>query len=677
MKKVILISFLFVAISFAQSKQLMNYDYLWGMKRIGALELSPDGKTIAFTMSIYSMDLNKGNSDIYLIDSDGNNLRPFKNSAKSEANPKFSPDSKKLSYLFEGQIHVENLDGTGAEQVTDIYTGVNDFIWSKDGKKILFTSSVYPRCSDEECNKETDRRKEESKVKASLFTELMYRHWNDWRGEKRSHLFLMDCESKEYMDLIPGSYSDVPPIALGSASDYSISPDGSEIAFTMNPDVNLAVSTNNEIFLVNVNDLQKGMMIPTKKISQSLGNDNQPVYSPDGKFIAFCSMERAGFEADKQRVLLYDRITGTLADLTEKHDISASELIWSPDSKSIYFTAANEIHTSIYKLDIQSRELTTVVNDRGNTNIIVSNDGKKLFFKQQRSTQPYEVFSVNTSDEALTQLTSVNKNIVEKLEMNEVETFWSKGSDGKPVQSIIVKPPYFNPDKKYPMIFLIHGGPQGKWSDDFHYRWNLQMFAAPGYVVVAPNPRGSVGYGQKFTDEISGDWGGKAYEDLMNAYDHAIENFSFIDSKNTFAAGGSYGGYMVNWIAGHTDRFNALVSHAGVFNLESMYGTTEELWFPEWEYQGTPWTNREMYEKFSPHRFIHNCKTPILVVHGAYDFRVPESQAFELFTHLQRLGIESKFLYFPDESHFVSKPQNSRLWWNTIYDWFGKFYVRH
>lgn len=677
MKKVILISFLFVAISFAQSKQLMNYDYLWGMKRMGSLELSPDGSTIAFTMSIFSMDLNKGNSDIYLIDADGENLRPFKNSSKSETNPKFSPDSKKLAYLFEGQIHVENLDGTGAEKITDVYTGVNDFVWSKDGKRILFTSSVYPRCPDDECNKEADRRKEESKVKASLFTELMYRHWNDWRGDKRSHLFLLDFETKEHTNLTPGSYSDVPPIALGSASDYSFSPDGSEIAFTMNPDVNLAISTNNEIFIVTVNDLQKGMMIPTKKISQSLGNDNQPVYSPDGKYIAFCSMERAGFEADKQRIILYDREKETITDLTEKYDISAGELIWAPDSKSIYFTAANEIHTSIYKLNIKSGELTTVVNDRGNANITISPDGNKLFFKQQRSTQPYEIFSVNISGENLTQLTSVNKNIVDKLEMNEVETFWSKGSDGKPVQSILVKPPYFDPDKKYPMIFLIHGGPQGKWSDDFHYRWNLQMFAAPGYVVVAPNPRGSTGYGQQFTDEISGDWGGKAYEDLMNAYDHAIENFSFIDSKNTFAAGASYGGYMINWIAGHTARFNALVSHAGVFNLESMYGSTEELWFPEWEYKGTPWTNREMYEKFSPHRYIQNCKTPILVVHGAYDFRVPESQAFELFTHLQRLGVESKFLYFPDESHFVAKPQNSRLWWNTVYDWFGKFYVRH
>lgn len=258
--------------------------------------------------------------------------------------------------------------------------------------------------------------------------------------------------------------------------------------------------------------------------------------------------------------------------------------------------------------------------------------------------------------------------------MNEIETFWSKGADGKPVQSILVKPPFFDPASKYPVILLVHGGPQGSWADDFHYRWNLQMFAAPGYVVIAPNPRGSTGYGQKFTDEISGDWGGKAYKDIMNSVDYAIKNFSFIDQNNLFAAGASYGGYMINWIATQTNRFNALVSHAGVFNLESMYGTTEELWFVDWEFKGKPWTNRKLYEKFSPHRYAHKIKTPMLVVHGAYDFRVPEEQAFQLFTTLQRIGVKSKFLYFPDETHFVQKPQNARLWWNTVYDWFGLHY---
>jgi len=266
----------------------------------------------------------------------------------------------------------------------------------------------------------------------------------------------------------------------------------------------------------------------------------------------------------------------------------------------------------------------------------------------------------------------LNNDVLAQVEFEPLETFWCEGANGDKVQSILIKPPFFDPNKKYPMIFLIHGGPQGHWADDFHFRWNIQLFASKGYVVVAPNPRGSTGYGQKFTDEISLDWGGKVYTDLMNAYDYALKNYNFIDSRNTFAAGASYGGYMINWIEVHTDRFNALVNHDGVFNLESEYGTTEELWFPEWEFGGTPWQNRELYQKWSPHMYIQNAKTPMLIIHGANDFRVPEEQAFQLFTSLQKLGIESKLLYFPDESHWVTKSQNSVLWWNTVFDWFNE-----
>ena len=383
-------------------------------------------------------------------------------------------------------------------------------------------------------------------------------------------------------------------------------------------------------------------------------------------------MERAGFESDRQRILLYDREKQTIKNLTGQIDLSAKELVWAPDSKSIYFTAQKEIYDAIFKIDISTEKLETIYDKHINANIIVSPDGKTLYFKQQRTDLPYELFSLEIGSKEAKQITFINKDKLVDIEMNNIETFESKGEDGTPVQSILLKPPFFDASKKYPMIFLIHGGPQGAWMDDFHYRWNLQMFAAKGYVVVAPNPRGSTGYGQKYTDQISKDWGGRPYTDLMNAYDYAVKNFKFIDAKNTFAAGASYGGYMINWIAGHTDRFNALVSHDGVFDMESMYGTTDELWFEEWEKGGAPWVNRPLYEKFSPHRFIQNCKTPVLIVQGAYDFRISESQAFEMFTSLQRLGVESRLLYFPDETHFVQKPQNARLWWSTVYDWFEK-----
>jgi len=670
MKTLSLILLILSTTLMAQPKHALTFDDLWAMKRIGKVQLSPDGNTIAFNVTTYSFDENKGNIDIYLVDVDGKNIHPFKNSVKNETNPKFSPDGKKIAYVFDSRIWTANLDGSDEQKLTNLSTGASGIVYSNDGKKMLFVSSVYPDCTTDDCNKEKDKQKEESKVKASIFTELMYRHWDEWRGEKRSHLFLLDISSKEVVDLTLNSKSDVPPIALGSDNDYSFSPDGSEIVFTMNPDNVVVTSTNNEIFILKLADIQKEKPTPFKKISESKGNDCQPVYSPDGNFIAYTSMERAGFEADKSRLMLYNRKTGITNILTKDNDLSVSEFVWSPDAKSIYFLAENEIYNSIYKLEVATSKLTLLQKEGDNANLLLSNDGQKLFFKQQRTNLPYEIFSISTEGKDLKQITFTNSDRLASIEMNPLETFWCKGANGTKVQSILVKPPFFDVKKKYPMIFLVHGGPQGHWSDDFHYRWNLHMFASKGYVVVATNPRGSTGYGQKFVDEISGDWGGKPYVDLMNAYDYAVKNFSFIDAKNTFAAGASYGGYMINWIAGHTNRFNALVSHDGMYNAESAWGTTEELWFNEWEFKGAPFQNRKLYEKFSPSRFIQNCKTPMLIIHSANDFRLSEEQAFQLFTALQRLDVESKFLYFPDESHWVTKPQNAKLWWDTVLDWF-------
>ncbi len=665
---IMLIVFFFTAV-FAQKRAMVPED-LWEMKRIGSFDLSPDEKTIAFTVTTYDIEKNKGNSDIWLIDTDGNNLRSLKTSEEDESNPKFSPDGKSIAYEYKNNIWLCDLNGKNDIQLTDLYTGASGLVWSKDGKKFLFVSEVYPDCIDQICNEQKDKQKQESKVKARIITELMFRAWNRWRDEKRSHLFLYDIKKKEYYDLILNTKYDVPPIDLGSNQDYTFSPDGKEVAFVMNTDKVIATSTNNDIFIINISDIKKDKPTPYKRISVSKGNDNQPVYSPDGKYIAFRSMNRPGFESDKQNIILYDRTTGTLRNITEKLNLSVGQILWSPDGKYIYFDAANQIYNSIYRINVETGDLLTFVKDGVNDEMIISSNGELIFFKRQKTTMPAEIFALKTNGGGFEQITKLNNEILSQISFNEQETFWSEGAGGNKVQSILIKPPFFDIKKKYPMIFLIHGGPQGHWADDFHYRWNLQMFAAKGYVVVAPNPRGSTGYGQKFVDEISGDWGGKVYNDLMNACDYAINNFKFIDPKNIFAAGASYGGYMINWILGHTDRFNALVSHAGVYNLESMYGTTEELWFPEWEFNGTPWTNRRLYEFWSPHQYAENFKTPTLVIHGAYDFRVPESQAFELFTTLQRKGVPSKLLYFPDESHFVTKPQNSLLWWKTIFDWF-------
>lgn len=669
MKKFLFIM-IFAAALFAQDKRAISIDDLWAMNRIGSFSVNSKANLIAFDVTSYSMDANKGNSDIYLVNTDGSGLVKLKDSEKNESNPIFTPDGKSLTFEREGQIWICNLDGSNEKQLTSLYSGASGIKSTNDGSKFLFVSEVYPDCTTQDCNEEKDKLAESNPVKAKIFDELMYRHWNAWRGEKRSHLFLIDLEKNKYFDLTLGSKTDVPPIALGGNSDYSISPNGNQVTFSTNLEKNLAWSTNNDVFLADLENLSEDKAANKIKISESLGNDNQPIYSPDGKFIAFISMERAGFEADQKRLFIYDIENKSLESLTTNYDLSVNEVVWSPDSKSIFFTSEKEINVAIFNIDIASKELNVIHDENYNSGLKISNDGKTLYFKKQKSTLPYEIFSLNIDGTSLKQITKLNEDILAQIDMIEVKVFWSEGAENAKVQSILVKPPFFDESKKYPMIFLIHGGPQGNWADDFHFRWNTQMFASQGYVVVAPNPRGSTGYGQKFTDEISQDWGGKVYTDLMNAYDFALSNYSFIDKQNTFAAGASYGGYMVNWLATQTDKFNALVSHCGVWNLESMYGATEEIWFPEWEFGGTPWNNRELYQKWSPHQFAENIKTPMLVIHGANDFRVPESQAFELFTTLQRLGVESKFLYFPDEYHFVTKPQNAKLWWNTIYDWF-------
>jgi dipeptidyl aminopeptidase/acylaminoacyl peptidase len=651
----------------------LTVDDLWAMKRIESLELSPDGAAIVFSATTYSMEENKGNTGIYLANADGSNLRALKNSDKDETSPKFFLDGKKIAYLVDNQVHSCNLDGNEDEQLTDIYTGVSNFRISPQGDKILFTSSVYPECPDQNCNKEKDEAKKNSKVNAKVITNLMFRYWNKWLDDKRSHLFLSDTFSKDYYDLTYKMNNDIPPLDLGSDNDFSFSPDGKEIVYTMNPLSVVAASTNNEIYTVQLSDMKKDSKAPAKKISVSEGVDKQPVYSPDGKYIAFTSMLVPKHESAQLFLFLYDRASGKLRNMTENLDLSIGQIIWSPDSKEIYFTANNEIFNSVYKLDIEIGKISLLLKDHSNTDLKISPDGKTIYFKQQKSTSPYEIFSMDSDGNNIRQLTHLNAKLLSEIEMVPVETFWSEGATGKKIESLLIKPPFFDQNKKYPLIFLIHGGPQGHWEDDFHYRWNIQLFASKGYVVVAPNPTGSTGYGQEFTDAISGDWGGKPYLDLMNTYDYVIKNFKFIDSKNTFPAGASYGGYMIDWIEGHTDRFNALVSHDGTFNTISMYGTTEELWFTEWEFKGTPWTNRQLYVKWNPERFIQNAKTPMLIFQGANDFRVAEEQSFQLFTALQRLGIDSKLIYFPDEYHFVVKPQDAKLWWNSIFDWFEKY----
>jgi dipeptidyl aminopeptidase/acylaminoacyl peptidase len=659
----VLIPFVFV---FAQTKHPITFDDFISLGRVTDPQVSPDGSTVAFVVTYHNKIENKTNSNIYLVPVDGGTARQLTNAKGANNSPRWMPDGKSLAFISsrdgEAQIWIVPATGGESRKVSTISTGVSDLQVSPDGKWFSFSSTVYPECPNDDCNKKRTEEVEKSKVKAKIFDRLPYRVWNEWKDGKRNHLFVMPATGGVAADITPGDF-DSPPIDLGGNSSYSWSPDSKEIAFERNTDPVVAIGTNNDIFVVPVTGGE------ARKITDNPGNDSQPLYSPDGKYIAYLQMKRAGFEADQKHLILYDRSTGKRTNLSEQFDYSLNEVLWSPDSKAIYFNADATSNESVFKLTVEGKKISSIIGRGYNHDLRMVPGGLNLVVSRESINQPVELYRIGADGKTFKKITTFNDSKVDKLDMNPKEDFWFDGAGGTKVHGFLVMPPAFDASKKYPMIFLIHGGPQGQWGDQFHYRWSAQMFASRGYVAVLINPRGSTGYGQHFTDEISRDWGGKPYEDLMLGLDYVLKTYPFIDAKRMAAAGASYGGYMINWIEGHTDRFRCLVSHDGVFNPKSMYGTTEELWFPEWELGGTPYKNPELYDKWSPMAFVNQFKTPMLVVHGQMDFRLDVSEGFQLFTALQRQGIKSKMLYFPDEGHFVAKPANAELWYKTVLDW--------
>jgi len=657
----------------AQVKELraITFDDLISLGRIGSFEVSPDGRWVAFEITWFNKEKNSSNTDIYLLELKSGKVWSFIRNEADDYSPTWSPDGSMLAFVStrdgSAQIWAIPVDGGEAEKITDVPTGVSQPLWSPDGKHIAFTSRVYPECQDMDCNGKKLEEFKNGQIKARLIDHLLYRHWNHWREGRWNHLFISDLDGNILSELNKGR-TDVPPISLGGERDYDFSPDGAEIAFTMNPDSVVAISTNNDIFVAVVPDGK-----PVNITAENRSNDNNPRYSPNGRYIAYRAQLTPGFESDRYRLFIYDRKTGTRKNLTENFDYSISYFHWSPDSRTIYFTTEDRGRFSIGKVTIRGNDAKLILTGGYDTKLRVTPDGKRLIFARQSIKHPVDLYSLTLKGKKVKQLTDVNREVLSNLMMNDVEDFWYEGAGGTKIHGLLLKPPFFEEGKKYPMILLIHGGPQGAFGDEFHYRWNAQMFASPGYVVVMINPRGSTGYGQKFTDEISGDWGGKCFVDLMKGLDYIYKNYDFIDSTRVGAAGASFGGYMIDWIEGHTDRFKCLVSHAGVYDLKSMYGATEELWFPEWEFKGTPWSNPEMYRKWSPSEYVEKFRTPCLVVHGELDFRVPYTQGLQLFTALQRQSVPSKLLFYPDECHFVQKPLNAELWWEILHEWFAEY----
>ena len=709
MKSKVLIAavFLLGSSAFAQSqKHPFTFEDMMKLKRVGAPVPSPDGKWVVFDCVDVDLAANTKISHLWVVPASGGESRRLNPTPNHEERPRFSPDGKRLIWTSKAtdptQIWMSDFNPQTGQlagkphQVTSISTGADGAIWSPDGKNIVFVSAVYPGCKDDTCNKQRDEELKKSKVKAKIFSRLFYRHWNAFTEFKRSHLFVVDANavvgafvsnaralgtsaSTTPRDLTPGDH-DVPPFSLGGQDMYAISP-GQEVAYTSNIDEVEATSTNNEIFVVPISGGTP------KKISTSPGSDTTPLYSPDGKYLAWRSQARAGFEADKWRLLVQDRQSGETRDLTEKFDRSVGSFAWWKNwmlllsfenhgqeliqmASAILSEAPKEIQQSIGQ-PTHADDLTLV--------------GDNLFYSNASASAPNEIrridLSVFSSDATKPILgpnipqtdfpvTHMNDALLSHIDMQPLESFTFKGANNDDVQGFIVKPPGFDPNKKYPLKILIHGGPQGAWGNEWTYRWNAELFAATGdYVVVMINFHGSTGYGQKFTDSISGDWGGKPYVDLMKGLDYVEKTYPFVDKNREAALGASYGGYMANWLLGHTNRFKCIVSHDGMFNAESAYGTTEELWFANWEFGGPPWKKRDVYRKWSPHEYAANFKTPTLVVHGQNDYRIDVSQAFDLFTTLQVLNVPSKMLYFPDEGHWVLKPQNSQLWYKTVNDW--------
>ncbi len=651
----------------AQTRQPLTFEKFLAMQIAGDPRLSPDGSTVAYTVTAPSLEQNRNLTRIWIVPAAGGPSRALTAGPDNDLAPRWAPDGKSLGFVStrggSPQVWRIALAGGDAVQVTSIESGVNDFLWGPDGKALYVTSDVkWPAAGQE-----IDARNGQYPTQAKIWTELFYRVWNDWRVGTRSHLLRVDLADKSVKDLTPVDH-DTPPLDLGGA-DLSVAPAGSELALVMNPDADVAQSTNNDVFVVG-SDGSNLTPVTTRR-----GNDHSPAFSPDGRSIAYLSMETPGFEADRTQLMLWDRAGRQSRSLTQNWDLNVQSLTWLPDSRGLVLEIEERGVHNLYTLDVATGTRNRIVTGGVNTALRVSPRGDQLFFLRQTATQPPEVFTVGIDGKGLRPLTTLNAAALATLDLAPLESFSFVGALGDSVQGWLLKPPAFNPAKKYPVIYLVHGGPQVPMVDSWGLRWNYHMFASRGYVVAVVNFHGSPGWGQKFTNSISRHWGDYPFEDLMRGLD-VVAGLPYVDSTRMGAAGASYGGYMINWMQGHTDRFKVMASHDGIFDLASAQGATEELWFPNHEFGDGGMTNpetRTMLEKWSPSNYSDRWKTPMLVVHSQLDYRLELAEGLQAFTALKVRNIPAKFLYFPDEGHWVLKPRNRRLWWGTVLDWLDQY----
>ncbi len=657
---------------------------LLALQRISDPQLSPDGTRVLYTVATPDLAANRMARNVWIVPVAGGEPRALTTTGR-EGGARSSADGKRIGFISMRtgtmQIFVMNADGAGEPmQLTKISTGVDSFIWSPDGRWIAFTSSVFPDCKDDACNAAREEARTKNPVRARTYDRLLYRHWTSWSDGTRSHLFAVPVVAHggaDAVDLMPGADYDMPPREREGPHPFVFSPDSKTLCFTAVTDTVEAASTNADLFEIDVNGGTP------KKLTTNPGFDGAPVYSPDGRTIAYHSQARPGYESDKWRLMVLDRASGKFTSLTDSFDRSADTPLWSADGKTIFFNAEDRGEMPVFAIPAAGGAPRAVTPGSFDGEFVVAlrqaqgEPGDMLVVSRSSLAAPSELYAVPVNGGAARQLTHQNSVLLAQLDLAKGESFTFKGAANTDVQGFLVRPPNFDATKKYPVLMILHGGPETQHSDAWSYRWNSQMFASPGYVVLNINRRGSTGFGQKFTDDIAGDWGGKAFTDLMNGLDYVLAKYPFTDAKRVAAAGGSYGGYMIDWMESHAKgRFRALVSHAGVYNLTSEYGATEELWFAEHDFLGTPWTNPSTYEKTSPHTYSAEFgayKTPTLVIAGEQDFRVPYTQSLEFFSALQRQNVPSKLIVFPDEGHWVLKPQNSVYWYKEFMDWMAKY----